>query len=220
MTDPERASLVRDAARVAIKGLQSQRPLTLTREFSLLEEERLTGLLLEWLELEARRSPFEVQALEKRFDISINGLQLNVVADRIDRLDNGRLVVIDYKAGRHFLSEWFQERPIEPQVPLYSLFCPEPVAGVFFGVVRKGECRFVGLGEEPEIVPECKGFSEHRLTRGFASWEDLLRSWKESLEALAAEVIQGWARVSPSTPQACRQCDLHSFCRIFEGQLW
>jgi len=222
LTDSELTSQVRNAAKLAIKGLQPQRPLTLTREFSILEEERLTRLLLEWLDLETRRCPFEVQALEKRFDISINGLQLNVVADRIDRLDNGRLVVIDYKAGRHFLSEWFQERPIEPQVPLYSLFCPEPVAGVFFGVVRKGECCFVGLGEEPEIVPGCKGFSEHRLTRGFSSWEDLLKSWKKSLEALAGEVMQGWARVSPSHPQACRQCDLQSLCRIFECQpcLW
>lgn len=222
LSGQERTSWVRRAVQQAIEGLRTQRPLTLTHEFTALEEERLVRLLLEWLELETRRRPFQVQDLERRFDISINGLQLNVVADRIDRLDNGRLVVIDYKAGRHSLSEWFQERPVEPQVPLYSLFCPEPVAGVFFGVVRRGESCFVGLGEEPDIVPGCQGFAEHKLTRGFASWENLLSTWRNSLEALAGEVLRGWARVAPSTPQACRQCDVQPLCRVFESQrsLW
>jgi ATP-dependent helicase/DNAse subunit B len=154
--------------------------------------------------------------LEEGLDISIRGLQLNVVADRIDRLENGKLVVIDYKTGRHFMSEWFQDRPVEPQVPLYSLFCPEPVAGVYFGVVRKGESCFVGLGEDADIVPGCKAFAQHSLTRDFPSWTELLQHWKTQLEDLAAEVLRGEARVAPSTKQACRQCDLHALCRIYE----
>lgn len=208
--------LIASSVDQAVQAMRSHMPLSLSSECADLERRRLMDLLAEWLDLERRRSPFQVQSLEKRLDISIGGLQLNVVADRIDRLENGKLVVIDYKTGRHFLSEWFQDRPVEPQVPLYSLFCPEPVAGVYFGVVRKGESCFVGLGEETDIVPGCKAFSEHKLTQGFTSWTELLTHWKTQLEELAAEVLRGEARVAPSTRQSCRQCDLHPLCRIYE----
>ena len=218
LSEQDLEAWVGQAARRAVLDLQRQRPLTLSGEFLGLEEERLSDLLLEWLQLEAERTPFQVRDLEKRLDIRIGGLQLNVVADRLDRLQDGRLVVIDYKAGRHSMSEWFRERLVEPQVPLYSLFCPEPVAGVYFGVVRKGESCFVGLGEESGIVPGCKGFAEHKLARAYSSWQDLLQAWKTSLEALAGEVLRGEAQVSPSTDQACRQCDLASLCRVFEFQ--
>ena len=210
--------LIGTAVDQAIKDMRRQRPMSLSNECVELERRRLMDLVKEWLELERRRSPFQVQSLEERLDISIGGLQLNVVADRIDCLESGKLVVIDYKTGRHSMSEWFQDRPVEPQVPLYSLFCPEPVAGVYFGVVRKGESCFVGLGEETEIVPGCKAYTEHPLTQDFTSWTELLNRWKTQLEELAAEVLRGEARVAPSTKQACRQCDLHALCRIYELQ--
>jgi len=207
---------IETAADQAVQKMRRQRPISLSSESAVLERRRLIDLLREWLDLERRRSPFAVHSLEERLDVSINGLRLNVVADRIDRLENGKLVVIDYKTGRHFMSEWFQDRPVEPQVPLYSLFCPEPVAGVYFGVVRKGESCFVGLSEEADIVPGCKAFAQHSLTRDFSSWTELLLHWKTQLEDLAAEVLRGEARVAPSTKQACRQCDLHALCRIYE----
>jgi len=212
----ERQDRANAAAEKAVQDMRSQRPRSMTGQFSSLEQYRLINLIQEWLQLETGRGSFQVQALEKRLDIDIQGLNINVVVDRIDRLEGGKLVVIDYKAGRHSMGEWFQDRPVEPQIPLYSLFCPEPVAGVYFGVVRKGECRFVGLGEEEGIVPGCKGFDQHKLTQGFASWEDLLGTWKAQLEDLAQEVVCGQAQVSPSSDQACRQCDLHPLCRIFE----
>ena len=218
LSGPERRERAASAAEEAIREMRSQRPRSMPAEFTTLEHQRLINLILEWLQLETGRDSFQVQALEKRLDIHIQGLNINVVVDRIDRLQDGKLVIIDYKAGRHSMSEWFQDRPIEPQIPLYSLFCPEPVAGVYFGVVRKGECRFVGLGEEEGIVPGCKGFDQHKLTQGFASWEDLLSTWKTQLEDLAQEVVSGQAQVSPSNEQACRQCDLHPLCRIFELQ--
>ncbi|WP_291321061.1 PD-(D/E)XK nuclease family protein [Desulfonatronospira sp.] len=216
LTGDRRLQMIDQAVDQAIREMHSQRPQTMTSRFQELERERLQDLLQEWLALEEQRQPFQVQELEKRSNISINGLELNVVADRMDRLEDGRLVVIDYKSGRHAMSEWFKKRPVEPQVPLYTLFCPEHVAGVYFGVVRKGECAFVGLGQEDGIVPGCKGFASHKLTSHYQHWDELLQDWKKSLEKLAQEFMQGQARVDPESPNACRQCDLESICRIFE----
>ena len=217
MPDSRRRGLIDQAVEQAVREMHSQRPQTMTPRFQELERERLQELLQEWLALEEERQPFQVQELEKRFSISICGLDLNVVADRMDRLEDGRLVVIDYKSGSHSMSEWFKKRPVEPQVPLYTLFSPEPVAGVYFGVVRKGECAFVGLGREDGIVPGCRGFASHRLTSHYHNWDELLKDWKERLENLAREFMQGQARVDPESSSSCRQCDLESICRIFES---
>ena len=215
-SDTRRRRMIDQAVDQAIREMCSQRPQTMTAQFQELERERLQDLLQEWLALEEQRQPFQVQELEQRFSISISGLELNVVADRMDRLEDGRLVVIDYKSGSHFMSEWFKKRPVEPQVPLYTLFCPQAVAGVYFGVVRKGECSFVGLGQDDGIVPGCKGFASHKLTSHYQDWDELLQDWKERLGKLALEFMQGQARVDPESPNACRQCDLESICRVFE----
>ncbi len=65
-----------------------------------LEDERLQALLAVWLDVEAQRLPFRVIACEERHELDIEGLPVRVVIDRIDQLDDGRLVVIDYKSGR------------------------------------------------------------------------------------------------------------------------
>ncbi|MFP4213787.1 MAG: PD-(D/E)XK nuclease family protein [Desulfohalobiaceae bacterium] len=210
-----RADLVQEAAAHAVHGQAWKRP-SLSKVFFALEEQRLQELLLEWLQLEEQRSPFQVQALEKRLDIDLAGLKLNVAVDRIDRLQDDRLVVIDYKSGRHSASQWLRDRPEEPQLPLYSLFCQEPVAGVYFAVLRKGETRFAGLGEQAGIVPGCPGYARHSQTKAFSSWQEILETWRSRLEDLAAEILGGEARAAPKDRQTCRQCDLEPLCRILE----
>ncbi|MFO8033328.1 MAG: PD-(D/E)XK nuclease family protein [Desulfohalobiaceae bacterium] len=210
-----RNDLVQEAAAHAVQGQARNRP-SLSKDFLALEEQRLQELLLEWLQLEEQRSPFQVQALEKRLDLNLAGLQLNVAVDRIDSLQDGRLVVIDYKSGRHSASQWLHNRPEEPQLPLYSLFCQEPVAGVYFAVLRKGETRFAGLGQETGIVPGCPGYARYSQTKDFSSWQEILDTWRSRLEDLATEILRGEARVQPKDRQTCRQCDLEPLCRILE----
>jgi hypothetical protein len=197
--------------------MKPRRPLTFTPRFSAVEVDRLVALLKEWLQLEADRPPFAVAALEERLELEVGGLPLQVVVDRLDRLADGRLLVIDYKTGRHSLSEWLQERPVEPQGPLYGLFLPQPVAGFSFGVVRKGECRYLGIGQEEDLIPGMAGYASHPNSQHLGSWEALLDTWRRSLEALAEELKSGLAAVTPISWQAsCRSCDLQPLCRIQE----
>ncbi len=213
MSGQELRKMVSQCVQSAVQKQSTRYRLDLSREFRALEEERLISLLLEWLQLEAKRQPFQVQALEQEQYITLGGLQLKVTADRIDRLPDGGLLVIDYKTGEPSINEWFRERPREPQLPLYSLFCEQPVSGIYFGIVRKGQCRFAGLGVQEGLVPGGGVFSEHKQSRDFASPDDIWAWWRSVLEALAAEILRGEARAAPSTQQACRQCDLHILCR-------
>ena len=62
---------------------------------------RLARLLDKWLrEHEAKRVPFTVEATEKKLDeVSVGGLKLRLRADRIDALENGQRLLLDYKTG-------------------------------------------------------------------------------------------------------------------------
>ena len=61
--------------------------------------QRLTTSSPNGCEYEATRVPFTVLETEEKTSVSIAGLTLNLRLDRIDRLNDGSLLVIDYKTG-------------------------------------------------------------------------------------------------------------------------
>ena len=69
------------------------------RRYLELEELRLTSLVTEWLDYEAARVEFEVAETEVKRTVHIDGLTFDLRLDRIDRLSDGTLLVIDYKSG-------------------------------------------------------------------------------------------------------------------------
>jgi hypothetical protein len=75
----------------------------------------------------------------------------------------------------------------------------------------------VGLGREGELLPGVAGVGGHRQFEGTAigDWDDLLKSWRETLHQLGDEFARGQAQVEPINGwQACDRCDLHALCRI------
>ena len=97
---------------------------------------------------EMERVPFTVEEHEKDFLAQINGLQLNLRVDRIDRVDGGRLI-LDYKTGKVSPAMWDGERPDEPQLPLYGIHGPvDDLRGVLFAQVRAGDMEFRGRVED------------------------------------------------------------------------
>ncbi|MBT3707842.1 MAG: hypothetical protein HOG19_00270, partial [Gammaproteobacteria bacterium] len=113
--------LLQQAVIKAIKPLARQRADLFGKVFSASESRRLSGLLKQWLAIEKTRDPFVVIATEKALLINLEGLPLRVRIDRIDRLEDGSLALIDYKTGKCALNKWQGERLEEPQLPLYSV---------------------------------------------------------------------------------------------------
>jgi ATP-dependent helicase/nuclease subunit B len=179
-----------------------------------LERSRLQRLLTRWLEtIELQRAPFTVAGLEEDIELELEGLELKLRADRIDTLEDGRQIVIDYKSGRPFTPDWESERLGEPQLPLYTLSNNRQTAGALLAFINGRETRFSGLVEEKSLVPG----NNSLLYKG--DWDALLTQWKTSLHALAAEVMQGYAAIDPVDPaRSCRYCGLQSLCRIDESE--
>lgn len=215
-TERTRAVAERAAER-ALRRMDRNRPLTMTPRFRELERGRLVSLILEWLEREKERPPFAVHAREDTVTVSIGGLDVRVAADRIDRLQDGRKVVLDYKTGRNSVKQWFDERMTEPQLPLYCVASGERVAGLAFGRVRKAETGFDGLTEEEGLLPGCDVWSNSKHCSGIPSWPGVLAAWNDCLEGIAGEIRRGEAAPEPARGwQTCRDCELLPLCRSGE----
>jgi len=207
--------------------LQSEMPEgareRMPQRYLALEEPRLTRLVTEWLEYEARRWAFEVMATEVDRSVAIEGLQLKLRLDRVDRLKDGTLLVIDYKTGDVSPKAWELPRPDDVQLPLYAGFAlnkeEELLGGLVFAKVRAGKAELAGrVGDAAAtLLPGLKATSG--LVRSPMSGEEL-DGWKEHIEKLAREFIAGNAEVNPREyPRTCERCGLQSLCRVQERDL-
>ena len=126
--------------------------------------------------------------------------------------------VIDYKSGNVKPQAWELPRPDDVQLPLYAGFAlnrdREPLGGLVFAKIRAGKEEFVGRVADAKATlrPELKGTSA--LVRNPLTIEDL-EAWRECIEQLALDFVNGNAEVTPKdTQKTCTRCDLQSLCRI------
>ena len=177
--------------------------------FAELERERLARLAGEWLEVESRRAPFEVLHLEEEREISIAGMQFKSRIDRMDKLERGGHVLIDYKSGGMMgPRQWEGPRPDDPQLPLYAVAAPEELAAVTFAKLRPGDMKFMGYSRAEHLLPNVQIYRD---------WPKLLEQWKKDAEALGKAFAAGDAHVDPKEElKTCRRCELHTLCRVYE----
>ena len=142
--------------------------------------------------------------------------------DRIDRLADGRLVVIDYKTGNRLdYKSWADARIAEPQLPIYAVLAlqGQEVAAVCFAKVRSDETRFAGLAAEAGLLPKVCDITEKRSNKvfnDFADWAALLDHWQTSLKAIAAEIKAGEASVLVNKESDLVYCDVLPLLRLAE----
>lgn len=193
--------------------------------FRVLEAERLRHLLHKWIALEATRSlPFSVEACEQRVEADIDGIFCRMQIDRVDRLDDGRTLVIDYKTGRvPSAKRWAAQRIGEPQLPIYAAIAQreQPPAGVAFARVAVEDMRFSGIAVESDLLPEVPGIDSDKGRRlfaasQFADWQAVLDHWQQGIVALAREVKAGDAAVRVADEADLDYCEVRPLLRLAE----
>jgi len=219
ISDHNLEKLLASAADNAILQMQQYRPLALSGRFLHIEQRRLVSLVREWLNEEKKRGHFTVIAIEEKRSIQIGDLVLNARLDRVDELEDGQRIVIDYKTRKQSVQTMLGERPDEPQLPLYLVMteAQQQAAGVAFAAVKRGEMGFVAIMRDPDLLPGVKAFSQLNACKQFSSWEDLIATWRQYLASLAEGFCNGDARVNPKNfPATCENCEMQLFCRIHE----
>ena len=186
-----------------------------------LEQLRLIHLITEWLDYEATRAVFEVMETEAKRVIQLAGITLDVRLDRIDLLNDGSLLVIDYKTGQVTPKAWELPRPDDVQLPLYGGFAledGEELGGLVFAKVRSGDQCFAGHVGDAKATLISGLSSTSALVKNNLSGEMLI-DWRDRIEQLARDFLSGRAEVDPRDyPKTCEHCGLETLCRISESR--
>ncbi len=214
ITDTDLDALLDAAAAEAVARVRRDRPATLAGRFADVERARLARLARAWLETEReqRGDDYTVVAVEDKRTLVMGPLTLRGKIDRVDELDDGRRIVIDYKSTAKAATAWLGERPDEPQLPLYLVASEAGAQGIAFAQVKAGaqNMKFVALAADETLLPVKKAAPE-------AGWDAQVAEWGRVLERLATQFAIGEAAVQPKKPGlTCRNCDVQPLCRIHE----
>jgi len=198
-------------------GLRERMP----RRYLELEEQRLIRLVSQWLEYESARIEFEVVETEAKRSVELAGLTFDLRLDRIDRLNDNSLLVIDYKTGLVTPKSWQLPRPDDVQLPLYAgfaLHAEEELGGLVFAKVRAGDQSFAGHVGDPRATLFSGLSNTSSLAKAKLSAEMLI-DWREHIEQLARDFLAGRAEVDPRDyPKTCEHCGLETLCRVAENR--
>ncbi len=211
---------VRESAqRHALQALSVDTPSR--HRLAMLEIDSVTRQIVQLLQQEKLRPGFSVHLAEAKEAYEIGGLSITLRPDRIDQLDAGGELLIDYKLGAsHTQRGWFDTlpgRPRQPQLPLYGLAHAERLRGLSYVILAPGAVEYRGWSDGTPIasgvLPYPAGI---RTDLGDpADWSALLHHWQFTLTRLAEHYVAGHAEVDP-LPQECTYCHLSTFCRVNE----
>jgi hypothetical protein len=204
-----------DAADAAIASINAASRRRAGNAFWRLEQQRLVDVLTQWLAVEVQRESFAVVQREQDMPFNLAGLALQLRADRIDRLNDGSFLIIDYKSHTCSVQDWLGERPSQPQLPLYSIVSSPLPSSLAFATVSPRNCRFTGLGRvaaAPGISADIERTVKAKMTA--TDWSQVNQSWQTTLTRLAQSFVEGAAAVNPMSLKTCSNCGLQSLCRI------
>ena len=199
--------LIKSAIETALLPYKRLRKHSFSTPIQVVELKRLHRLVQACLEWDKQRPSFEVEALEQAFTHTLAGINFNLRVDRLDKVEQGKKWVIDYKSTLPTSLPWREDRPKEPQLLLYALL-DDTISALLFTGLKEGQASCKGFSAEPIDLTGINA-----LKKG-ESWADYRENWQKQLTELANEYMQGYCPPQPSSPSVCQQCDYQSLCRF------
>lgn len=216
-------------AETILAQFNAERDHVFSETFLQLEAERLSKLVFAWLiEVEMLRPQgFQVSACEQEHNIAIEGIRIKLIIDRVDTLDDGRLLVVDYKTGRQLdYRNWAEAQITEPQLPIYAAFILQnnDIGAVCYAKVRLADHAFIGVAATESLVQGATVFDDNRGRKifdetRFPDWVSVIKHWQTQITATARSLKSGDAAVKFNDENQLTFCDVTPLLRLPERQL-
>ena len=155
------------------------------RQLLNLEKQRVAMLLRQVIALDTSRDEFVIQQLEAPIELAIDQVRLRLRIDRIDRLENGEVVVIDYKTGRRRQVLNSSREPDDMQLVAYACGLDDAVAGLAFVNVDSRQVDLSGAG---------------RFFTPGLDWDSDLPRWKNEIRDAVLDLQKGDVRLNDALP--------------------
>ncbi|MDP4908629.1 MAG: PD-(D/E)XK nuclease family protein [Burkholderiaceae bacterium] len=187
-----------------------------------LEEKRALAIVTAWLAIECAREPFVAVQIEEKHALTAAGLTLNVRLDRMDQLEDGSRVVLDYKGGSNLpnvLNDWGRERPVHLQLPAYAAVLDKEgmlntVAGLMLVHLHSGAQAPVGLLSREIGLEGPTLFAQAEYPD--PDWSAAIIRLKDVVHALASEFTSGLATNQSWSRTDLQYCDVSALLRRYD----
>ncbi|MCY4357759.1 MAG: PD-(D/E)XK nuclease family protein [Gammaproteobacteria bacterium] len=216
--------LCNEAAAEAVRYLRQHHRSIMTKRFTQIEKRRIATRLSSFLQIEKEREKFSVLCTEEKMSWHYRDMLFNLKIDRIDRLADNTIAVIDYKTGRTAVSSsnWLKERPEDLQLPMYMTVIEETgkhggtVSAVAVARINIENPGYSGITDQEPFHPTLTSLNslitKHPEVTG---WPELQAKLKDGLERIADEFLAGIATITP--PDYARNCtnrQIRAMCRL------
>jgi len=187
---------------------------------------RLERLLNTWLSQDRVKPGGRPLKLEWQSRLSFAGFEFGVRIDRLDRVGDDGVFILDYKSGSVKSPAWGSERLEEVQLPLYAVALAGAgewrPAGVALLQLKPGEIKAFGLtGDSRAACPGVQVTGERGTLAGrFDDWDGALDFWRCELEKLAEEIHNGDCSHRLYKEGALRYAGLDILLRSSELERW
>lgn len=170
-----------DAALRAVFASHDRYADEVLRALLQLEQRRAASLMQAVVELDLARQPFNIFKVEAALETVVQGIRLNLRIDRIDQLDDGGLVILDYKTGSRKAFRGRDGLPNDMQLVVYAVAVSEAVAGL--GLINV-DSRAVDLsGAGKAFTPDL-------------DWDETLADWQREVSDAAHDIQRGDVRIN------------------------
>jgi len=151
------------------------------RQLMLLERRRISELLRQFIAVDGERDSFQVASVEGKFEFVAGHIRLPLRFDRIDRVGEQGVAILDYKTGakKRLLNRKREVQEI--QLFVYACATEAPVSALALVNVDSREITFDGAGMGYTDVDE---------------WPELLQQVKAQIAAACDEISNGDVRLN------------------------
>lgn len=216
MRGPRLDALIETCAARAVREILGETLNPNEQRAHVREERRTVRIVRELCELELKRPPFQVRAIEARRTVEIAGTKLEIRIDRIDTLEDGTRVIFDYKTGEPQSQSWLDERVSQVQLLVYSMAEQTDVAALATVHLTPSRVTYRGIADRKDRLHRVDALSDGSDASARQAWQAQTERWHAIVEGLARDFLKGMARRDPFD-NACRTCHLHVFCRIADS---